>query len=267
VSCQETQDLIHGYIDGELDLVRNLEIERHLQACQTCSQAHRDQQALRSAVATGSLYYHAPASLQTRVRSAVREANKHEVFPPIMSWKMLRIMSWRRLSVGASLAAVAILALILAPILTRPSADELMAREIVSAHVRSLMATHLTDVSSSDQHTVKPWFNGKLDFSPSVKDLTNQGFPLVGGRLDYINDRPVAALVYRRQQHFINLFIWPSAQGSEKAKTEPAPRQGYHLFRWTTSGMTYWAVSDLNERELKEFVQLAHNQTSPTATP
>jgi len=98
-------------------------------------------------------------------------------------------------------------------------------------------------------------------------DLTDQGFPLVGGRLDYINDRPVAAVVYRRQQHFINLLIWPSAHGSEKAKTEPAPRQGYHLLRWTTSGMTYWAVSDLNERELKEFVQLAHNQTSPTATP
>jgi anti-sigma factor RsiW len=256
VSCQETQNLIHGYIDGELDLVRNLEIERHLQACQTCSQAHRDQQALRSAITTNSLYYHAPASLPMRVRSAVSNANKPGVFPQIMSWKMPRIMSWRWLSVGVSLAAVAILALILAPILTRPSADELMAREIISAHVRSLMASHLTDVSSSDQHTVKPWFNGKLDFSPPVKDLTNQGFPLVGGRLDYINDRPVVALIYRRQQHFINLFIWPSAQGSEMAKTEPAQRQGYHLFRWTTSGMTYWAISDLNERELKEFIQL-----------
>jgi len=267
VSCQETQDLIHGYIDGELDLVRNLEIERHLQACQSCSQAHRDQQALRSTITTGTPYYRAPARLRTRVLSAVRKANNPEVFPHIMSWKTPRIMSWRWLSIGASLAAVAILAWILAPILTRPSADELVAREIISAHVRSLMASHLTDVSSSDQHTVKPWFNGKLDFSPPAKDLTDQGFPLVGGRLDYINDRPVAALVYRRQQHFINLFIWPSAQGSEKAKTEPAPRQGYHLFRWTTSGMTYWAVSDLNERELKEFVQLAHNQTSPTATP
>jgi anti-sigma factor RsiW len=267
VSCHETQDLIHGYLDGELDLVRNLEIERRLQDCQTCSRVLRNQQALRSAIMSGYFYHHAPASLQTRVRSAARKANKPEVFHQIMSWIMLRIMSWRRLSVGASLAAVAILALMLAPILTRPSANDLMAREIISAHVRSLMAIHLTDVSSSDQHTVKPWFNGKLDFSPPVKDLTDQGFPLVGGRLDYINDRPVAALVYRRQQRLINLFIWPSEQGSEKAKIEPAPRQGYHLFRWTTSGMTYWAVSDLNERELKEFVQLARNQTSPAATP
>lgn len=260
MSCHETQDLIHGYLDGELDLVRNLEIERHLQACQTCSQALRNQQALRSAITTGSLYYHAPANLQKRVRSAVRKANKPEVFPR----KMPRIMSWRWLSVGASLAAIAILTLMLVPVLTRPSADDLMTREIISAHVRSLMANHLTDVSSSDQHTVKPWFNGRLDFSPPVKDLTERGFPLVGGRLDYINNRPVAALVYRRQQHFINLFIWPD---SEKTKMEPAPRQGYHLFRWTTSGMTYWAVSDLNERELQEFVQLAHNQVSLTTTP
>jgi len=267
VSCQETRDLIHGYLDDELDLVRNLEIERHLQYCLTCSQVLRNQQESRSAITTGSLYYHAPASLQTRVRSAVRKANKPEIFPQIMSGKTPRIMSWRWLSVGASMAAVAILALMLAPILTRPSADELIAREIISAHVRSLMASHLTDVSSSDQHTVKPWFNGKLDFSPPVKDLTDQGFPLVGGRLDYINDRPVAALVYRRQQHFINLFIWPSAQGAEKAKTEPAPRLGYHLFRWTTSGMTYWAVSDLNEKELKEFVQPLRDQASLTPAP
>jgi anti-sigma factor RsiW len=120
------------------------------------------------------------------------------------------------------------------------------------------MANHLTDVSSSDQHTVKPWFNGRLDFSPPVKDLTDRGFPLVGGRLDYLSDRPVAALVYRRQQHFINLFIWPVTSDPDGEK-RIMTRQGYHLIHWTGAGMTYWAVSDLNVGELQEFVRILQN--------
>ncbi|MBI1762214.1 MAG: anti-sigma factor [Acidobacteria bacterium] len=253
--CPEAQDLLHAYHDGELDLVRSLAFERHLQTCQTCAQRYQTQQALRSAITTGGLYYQTPAKLQRRVQSAARETNQTEP----NSWPVW----WRWLGVGASLAAIAVLILTFRPWLTRPAAADLVTQEIISAHVRSLMAEHLTDVASSDRHTVKPWFNGRLDFSPPVTDLTERGFPLIGGRLDYLNNRPVAALVYRRQQHIINLFVWPSTQTSPNIALNPVTRQGYHLFRWVSAGLIFLAISDLNEKELAEFVQLARTQTSP----
>jgi anti-sigma factor RsiW len=129
-----------------------------------------------------------------------------------------------------------------------------LAAEVQSAHVRSLMANHLTDITSTDQHTVKPWFNGKLDFSPPVEDLSPQGFPLIGGRLDYLDGHPVAALVYQRNKHDINLFIWPSTTGDEGLGF--STYNGYNVYHWTQSGMAYWAVSDLNPDELKGFVEL-----------
>lgn len=252
MSCQDTQNLMHGYVDGELDLMRNLEIEQHLQGCSACTLSHQNNQALKSAISNGSLYFKAPVHLQKRVRRAVRAASK-DVPRPVM-W------SRRWLAAGASLALMAIIIGSLVFVRPSPSADDLMAQEILSGHVRSLMASHLTDVTSSDQHTVKPWFAGKLDFSPAVIDLTTQGFPLVGGRLDYVANRPVAALVYQRRQYFINLFIWPSTDDAD-SRNKMAVRQGYNLIHWNRAGMIYWAISDLNISELQEFAQVLQNPT------
>lgn len=250
MNCRDNQNLLDGYLDGELDLVGHLEIERHLQDCHNCAQIQQNDQVLQLAINDGSLYFNAPANLQKRVRLAVRKAGKGE--------PQRGVLSWRWLSVAASAAVVALIIWAIISIQSRPAADDLLAQEVVSGHVRSMMANHLTDVPSSDNHTVKPWFDGKLDFAPPVTDLTAQGFPLIGGRLDYIGNKPVAALVYQRRQHFINLFIWLSNENSESGN-KMMTRQGYNLIRWNKSGMTFWIVSDLNLSELQQFAQVVQN--------
>jgi anti-sigma factor RsiW len=253
LNCQETQNWIDGYVDGELDLARSLEVEHHLRECTACARAVQDRQRLSAAIRAGSLYHAAPAGLRRRVLSSVRKAGKEAPAARVMPW-LLRY---------AALAAVLVMAWGAWRALPASPAEEALTQEVVAGHIRSLMAGHLMDVASTDQHTVKPWFNGKLDFAPPVEDLADQGFPLVGGRLDYLDNRPVAALVYRRRQHCINLFLWPSTQDSERAT--PAAVRGYHLIRWTQSGMHFWAVSDLNSRELQTFVQLLQARISPGA--
>jgi mycothiol system anti-sigma-R factor len=252
LTCTDIQAALPGYIDGELDPLRNLEIEQHLQHCAVCSKAYKADQTLQTAIRTGAQYYPAPADLRKRIRSSIRQERK--------GVPVLPAMPWRWLSLAASVAVVVILAWNVVPRPDGLDAEQLMAQEVVSNHVRSLMASHLVDVSSSDRHVVKPWFTGKLDFSPSVVDLTDHGFPLIGGRLDYLDKRPAAAVVYKRREHVINLFIQPAAHDSPVAQ-KPVTPQGYHLFSWTQSGMTYLAISDLNTKELQEFVLLLQAST------
>ena len=255
MSCKDVQTLIHGYLDGELDLVKSLEVEQHMKDCPACTRAYISHQALRSTISSASLYSDAPADLRKEVRSAVRQASKQEARVPRFSWRWF--------AVGASLVgAAAVLFISLVPVFTRPSGETHLTQEVISGHVRSLMADHLTDVASSDQHTVKPWFAGKLDFSPPVKDLSEHGFPLVGGRLDYLGNRSVAALVYQHRKHVINLFLWPSPRAADTAETTMT-QQGYNEIHWTQSGMTCWVVSDLNKSELQEFIRLIREGQSP----
>jgi anti-sigma factor RsiW len=250
LSCHETRDLIHGYVDGELDLVKSMEIEKHLQDCHACEQTFKEIRSLRLAMGDSALRFDPPANFERRLRSALRRKSEPErkVVP-----------RWTWLTAGASVIAAVLVIWAIAAILIRQSSGDVLAQEIVSSHVRSLMADHLTDVPSSDQHTVKPWFNGKLDFSPPVKDLSQQGFNLTGGRLDYIGSRPVAALVYQRRQHSINLFLWPSTEVQARGE-RAAVHQGYNLIGWSNGGMSYWAVSDLNLAELQQFVRLIQEQ-------
>jgi len=255
VSCQRAQEQIHGYIDSELDPANNLEMERHIEECQVCASTYRSQTALRSLLRDRSLYYPASEKLKKRVQSVVRNEAKPERSP--------RPFARRWVAVGASLAFILLIGVMMWRVLPgiSHSSDELLAQELVSNHVRSLMlgGSHLTDVLSSDQHTVKPWFDGKVDFAPPVKDFAGQDFRLYGGRLEYLNNRSVATLVYQRRLHYINLYIWPTEQ-SGLAEEITFQRQGYNLIHWTSSGMSYWAISDLNNVELHEFARLVQQQ-------
>jgi anti-sigma factor RsiW len=250
MNCKETQEIIHGYLDAELDVVHNLAVEQHLQECAVCARSFQGLESLRKAMTIRSLYFEAPKGLEKGLRSAVRQANKADSLRWSWSWNWPRVL--------APLAAAAVVLLIAMPLVMRTSTEDRLPQEIVSSHVRSLMASHLTDVASTDQHTVKPWFNGKLPFSPTVTDLATQGFPLIGGRLDYVENHPVAALVYQHRKHFINLFIWPSTRVSGTAE-ESREQQGYNTIHWSQGGMEFWAVSDMNQGDLGDFVQLVRS--------
>jgi anti-sigma factor RsiW len=252
MDCTNAQTLIDSYMDGELDLVRKLEIEDHLPGCALCSQRYNDRQIIRDRLKRGSAYFKAPPALQKRIQRSIRQAAKAESSPRWLSW------SWVRVAVP--LAAAALVVLTLVPFFRGPSPEGILTQEVVSSHVRSLMANHLTDVPSSDQYTVKPWFNGKVNFSPPVVNLADQGCPLVGGRLDYLNDRPAAALVYQRDKHLINVFIWPSTDRTASTPAS-ATRQGYNIFHWRQSGMNFWAVSDLERGQLEKFAAMLKTST------
>jgi anti-sigma factor RsiW len=246
MNCLQARPLIDFYADGELDAAGILELEKHFHDCPACALAWRNTQGLKKALKQDSLFFTAPPELRRRVQAELH--SQLETKSPWNFW------NWNGLTAATTGVATACLALLLTVTLTRPSAQQRLTQEIVSSHIRSLMASHVLDVVSTDQHTVKPWFNGKLDFSPPVKDLAAQEFPLVGGRLDYLGGRSVAALVFQRHKHVINLFIWPTEEKDSKP-TSLTSIQGYNVIHWSEAKMTFWAVSDLNGKELMEFVQ------------
>ena len=253
-SCRP--EMVQAYADGQLGPAEALEIERHLAACDSCTAAYRSLRALSTAIGDTSLYYKAPQGLRERLAETIAPTLEPVVTPvSVPRHRRARPILWRSLSLAASAAFLVVMTAAIATRFNQVSPQEQTLRDVVAGHVRSLMVNHLADVPSTDQHTVKPWFNGKLDFSPPVKDLASEGFPLIGGRLDVIEDRPVAALVYRRHAHYINLFIWPS--GQQSGAEEMTSRRGYNIIHWTQSGMACWAVSDLNRGELEEFARLA----------
>lgn len=269
MDCKRTLELLPAHLDRELGLPESLEIEQHLQACTACQKELASQNALRAALKKNAACFDAPGHLESRIRAALPPGNEQPGHGRGRAANLANrawgpFGAWNWLNAGLTFATVAALALSASLYLTVPTPSELLAEEVIASHVRSLMVSHLADVASSDRHTVKPWFNGKLDFSPTVNDLTAQGFPLVGGRLDYLDHRPVAALVYRHRQHLINVYSWPGPAGlaasGRQTTVKTLSSQGYQLMNWTEGGMVYWVISDLEPRELMALTNILQTQ-------
>ena len=275
MTCDEAIKPMDGYLDGDVDPITSQTIEQHLRECPKCDQAFATHRSLIGAIGNATPYYKAPSGLRERIQSSLRkeiakQSNGSGSIPvdarPLIakeqptSQSILFGTSWSWLALAAAILLAAIIGWNVLPRLQRSGADEFLATQLIASHVRSLMANHLTDVASSDQHTVKPWLDTKLDFAPAVVDLSGKGFSLVGGRLDYLDNRPVAALVYQRRKHFINLFVCPAEVNASSA-TKAMSRQGYQLLHWVDSDFNYWAVSDVNETDLQAFKQVFEKQT------
>src|SRR5437899_4842353 len=240
MTCDEAEALLHALIDGELDAGHTREVENHIAGCRRCAAALRDYRAMSKMIAEAGVHYTAPLALRQRIEAAL----------PRPQAAPNRRAVLRGFAMGSAVSALAATGLV-AIVLRRDDVERIQS-EVVSAHLRSLQAGHLTDVISTDQHTVKPWFNGKLDVAPPVIDLTAQGFTLIGGRLDYVDARALGAVVYKRRQHVINLFVAQTASTERRAARITA-LQGFNARRWSDHGLNYWAVSDLAKDELAEF--------------
>jgi len=245
MSCDFSREHAHAWLDGELSVEATLEAERHARECASCAAEYRRAVTLRSALREGGLVAVPPASLEARVRARLAAERR----PPGRG-----VPPWA--AIAAALVLGGALAVLLMP-LRGPLSTGGLDEALVSAHVRALMKGPLIEVVSSDRHTVKPWFAGRIELAPKVKDLADRGFPLSGGRLDDVSGRRAAALVYTHGPHEIDVFVWV-ASAPEPAVTLGVSR-GYHVARWTERDLGYAAVSDMDESELRAFVDLVRN--------
>ena len=247
MSCELTQSVLHGYIDGELDAARAADFERHLISCAECVTALEAQENLRSSLQHAALHERAPASLRQTVQAELGTRTRANVV------SIRNPAPWRFLAIAATLLLAVSLGWRLLPGLHGNGRQTEWASAVVDAHLRSLQPGHLEDVQSTDQHTVKPWFDGKLDFAPPVHDFVAEGFPLQGGRLDVVRGRTVAVLVYARRKHLINVFVWPTPQPDSAPLS--GSELGYHWLEWRRSGMEMYAVSDVSPEDLAQLQQ------------
>ncbi|NRP86665.1 hypothetical protein GFPCMMHI_02573 [Ensifer adhaerens] len=257
----EWSDLLHGFIDGELDPAHTASFETHLATCREC--AHEMEEALMVKRLAGreGVKWQAPDAVHARVQAALaleQVMMARAVAATIQTENPWRSF-WRFVRQWSFIPSLAALAASLMLVLNMPQQSQTIEDQLLASHVRSMLADHLTDVLTSDQHTVKPWFSGKIDFSPPVIDLAAQGFPLVGGRVDYLNGRVVAALIYHRHGHIINLFIWPGTATTRSS----AEKEGYNFAEWYADGLVFWAVSDVSATDLSAFRDDFSRATAP----
>jgi anti-sigma factor RsiW len=275
MNCEEATKLMDGYLDSELDPITSQKIEQHLRECPKCDQAYKIHGSLIRVIGNATPYYKAPAELREQIQSSLRDAvgakdkggsgQPGQLSVPRPQGERRPVLSqvpWNWLALAAAIMLGALITAVFLPRMRPPNADQFLATQLIASHVRSLMANHLMDVPSSDQHTVKPWLDAKLDFAAPVVDLSSEGFPLIGGRLDYLDNRPVAALVYGRRKHFMNLFVWPAASDEAKAP-KTITHEGYQLLHWADSDFNYWAVSDISDGELQTFKRSFEQQVPP----
>jgi anti-sigma factor (TIGR02949 family) len=251
MNCPETEIMLHALIDGELDAGHARDVEAHVAACPACAEKLKAFRAMRAAMAGANMKEAAPASLRARIEAALPLPAARIITPSQFSRPSRRTF-FGGFAVGTAASAALAASLLLT--VFHNDQEQTIANDVVSAHIRSLQAGHLMDVVTSDQHTVKPWFDGKVDVAPPVIDLTAEGFTLLGGRLDYIDGEPVASVIYQRRKHVINLFV-AQRLGAEHATVTARTVQGYNVRHWTEQGLDFWAVSDLDPEELGEFVQ------------
>jgi anti-sigma factor (TIGR02949 family) len=246
MTCEFTNTLLHGYLDGELDAARAAEFEKHLETCKDCLTALEAQESLRGAFQRARLRETAPGRLEARVRS--------EIGTPFPSSGFPRGLTLRWLAAAAAIVLGLLISYRVFISQAPRAGTDVEVQQILDAHLRSLQPGHLTDVTSTDQHTVKPWFTGRIDFAPPVTDFSGEGFPLEGGRVDVLNARTVAALVYGRRKHTVNVFVWPTQQAD--TKFAQGSERGYSWISWRRNGMEFDAISDVSVDDLRQLADL-----------